>query len=178
MNLHSQPSVRLRAMEPEDIDFLYQIENDPALWDVGSTNVPYSRFALHEYMSSVTNDIYTDKQLRMIVETPERQVVGIVDLVNYDPRHQRAEIGIVIRHDERRNGYASAAIARLLVYSREVLHLHQIYAIVSEQNSPALALFENLHFEKTGILHQWLCKSDDNYVSAVLLQYFFAKKQV
>ena len=26
------PAVRLRALEPEDLDFLYRIENDEALW--------------------------------------------------------------------------------------------------------------------------------------------------
>ena len=33
--------IRLRAMEPEDLDVLYQIENNQKLWDVGTTNVPY-----------------------------------------------------------------------------------------------------------------------------------------
>ena len=43
----NQKRIRLRALEPEDLDELYQIENDRRLWDVGLTNVPYSRFALH-----------------------------------------------------------------------------------------------------------------------------------
>ena len=37
------PSIRLRAIEPEDLDLLYLIENDTRLWNVGTTNVPYSR---------------------------------------------------------------------------------------------------------------------------------------
>ena len=40
--------VRLRAMEPEDLDFLYAMENDKEVWDVGCTNVPYSRYVLHD----------------------------------------------------------------------------------------------------------------------------------
>ena len=42
------PAVRLRALEPEDLDFLYRIENDEALWDCGTTNLPYSRQVLME----------------------------------------------------------------------------------------------------------------------------------
>ena len=42
------PKVRLRAIEPEDLDTLYKIENDRTLWGIGPTNVPYSRFALHQ----------------------------------------------------------------------------------------------------------------------------------
>jgi len=30
--------VRLRAIEPEDLDLLYTIENDVSLWNVGTTN--------------------------------------------------------------------------------------------------------------------------------------------
>ena len=52
------PRVRLRAMEPEDLDILYRIENDMSLWDVGNTNVPYSRYALHDYIAHASHDIY------------------------------------------------------------------------------------------------------------------------
>ncbi|WP_455537312.1 GNAT family N-acetyltransferase, partial [Prevotella koreensis] len=75
----------LRAMEPEDLEELYAIENDRSIWDVGSTNVPYSRYALHEYIANATNDIYADKQLRLIIETNGGGVAGIVDLFHYDP---------------------------------------------------------------------------------------------
>ena len=61
--MKSLPVIRLRAIEPEDLDLLYRIENDTQLWNVGATNVPYSRFLLHGFISSSTGDIYTDKQL-------------------------------------------------------------------------------------------------------------------
>lgn len=43
--------IRLRALEPEDLDMLYEIENDRSLWNVGATNVPYSRYTLHDYIA-------------------------------------------------------------------------------------------------------------------------------
>ena len=46
--MNTLPAIRLRAIEPEDLDLLYQIENDSSLWDVGTTNVPYSRYTLHD----------------------------------------------------------------------------------------------------------------------------------
>lgn len=54
--------IRLRAMEPEDLDLLYHIENDRSVWGVSSTNVPYSRYAPHDYVAHAQNDIYTDKR--------------------------------------------------------------------------------------------------------------------
>ena len=78
--------VRLRAMEPEDLDLLYRIENDADLWAVGTTNVPYSRYTLHDYIATSADDIFADRQLRLIIETshPTPLTVGIADLINCD----------------------------------------------------------------------------------------------
>jgi diamine N-acetyltransferase len=35
-----EPNIRLRALELEDLDFLYHIENDDRLWELGVSNVP------------------------------------------------------------------------------------------------------------------------------------------
>ena len=104
-----QPKVRLRAIEPEDLDLLYQIENDRRLWKVGTTNVPYSRYTLHDYVATSADDIYTDRQVRLIIENEQGETVGMADLMNFCPQHVRAELGIVVLDAKRRQGYASAA---------------------------------------------------------------------
>lgn len=149
-------SVHLRAMEPEDLDLLYGIENDAELWDLGNTNVPYSRYVLHEFIANSTGDIYTDKQVRLIVENDEHEVVGLLDLVNFDPKHLRAEIGLVIERHQRRLGYAWAALNRLLDYARSTLHLHQLYVVIAVDNEPSLELFRKLGFVESGCLADWL----------------------
>ena len=86
------PKVHLRAIEPEDLDLLYRIENDVKLWNVGTTNVPYSRYTLHDYVANASDDIYTDRQVRLMVEDASGAVVGIADIVNFDPGNCRAEV--------------------------------------------------------------------------------------
>lgn len=54
--------ISLRAMEPDDLDLLYKVENDQELWEVGATNVPYSKALLRDFIMNATGDIYTDKQ--------------------------------------------------------------------------------------------------------------------
>jgi diamine N-acetyltransferase len=46
-NLHYQ-DIYLRALEPEDLDFLYQIENDSSIWQYGANKAPVSRFCLKQ----------------------------------------------------------------------------------------------------------------------------------
>ena len=169
MNSHSLPKIKLRAMEPEDLDMLYHIENDAKLWGVSSTNVPYSRYTLHDFIANSSNDIYADRQVRLIIENEEAQVVGIVDLVNFDPRHNRAEVGIVIQQSFRSQGYAQAAVIRLHEYASNVLHLHQLYAVIASIGTDVRSLFNYIGYKEVAVLPDWLFDGHE-YSDAVVMQ--------
>ncbi len=160
---------RLRALEPDDLDILYNVENDVALWAVGNTNAPYSREVLRQYLLSTTCDIYTDKQLRLVVETHDGEAVGMVDLLSFDAMNARAEVGIVTLAAHRQKGYGRSALQQLVGYSREVLHLHQLYAYVASDNQPSLRLFQSCGFVAACELRDWL-KTSSGYQSVVLMQ--------
>ena len=168
MNL---PIVKLRAMEPEDLDMLYQIENDSSIWHVGTNNVPYSRYALHDYIAHASGDIYTDKEVRLMIDNENNETVGIVDLVNFSPQHQRAEIGIVIKKGCRNLGYANAAIRKIISYAHDIVHLHQLYAIIEVSNEISLSLFESLGFSQGIRLKEWTFNGT-TYTDAVMMQKF------
>ena len=119
-------AMTLRALEPEDLDFLYSIENETDMWLVGCTNVPYSYYALQQYILNSTNDIYADKQMRLVILDEKKTPVGLIDLFNFEPRHLRAELGIAILREYRNRGYGQMAIDRLMRYCKRHLHLHQI----------------------------------------------------
>ena len=167
----NEPTMNLRALEPEDLDELYAIENDREIWNAGHTNVPYSRYALHDYIAHQQADIYADRQVRLIVENAEKQIVGLVDLVNFDPQHRRAELGIVVKQEFRRSGYGRAAVEKLLHYARHTLHLHQVYAIVDIHNAEARKLFLQAGFKEGTRLPDWLFDGQ-NYRDAMLMQTF------
>ena len=161
----------MRAVEPEDLELLYKIENDINLWDVGITNVPYSRYMLHEYMSSITGDIYTDKQVRLMIENEQGDVVGIADVVDFNPSHRRAEVGIVIMREHRRKGYGTAALRHIKKYAAHILHLKQIYAVVPNDNIQSLSLFRKADFIDDATLKNWLFDGE-KCKDATLMQYF------
>lgn len=167
-----EKTVRLRAIEPEDLDLLYKIENDRSVWNVGTTNVPYSKYTLHQFVADNTADIYTDKQVRMMVDNMAGETVGIVDIIDFNPTHRRAEMGIVICRNQRKQGYAYAATKQILTYCHDILHLNQLYAIVSHDNISAGKLFRKTGFQANTILKQWLYDGD-NYIDCTLFQYFF-----
>ena len=95
--LLSNDRVRLRALEPEDLELLYRWENDPELWEVGNTLAPYSRYILKEYIAGSDRSIYESRQLRfMIEECDTGTCVGIVDLFDFEPHPNRAACGIML----------------------------------------------------------------------------------
>lgn len=151
----------LRAAEPEDLDLMYLVENDTALWTVGSSNVPYSRYALRQFIEQTSNDINTDRQVRLVIAlTENRHAIGFVDLQNYDPRHRRAEVGIVLLPEWQHLGYAREVLGIIDRYASKHLFIHQLYALVSVDNVSALSLFSNAGYKRTATLPHWLCNGE------------------
>lgn len=164
------PAISLRALEPEDLDLLYCIENDDALWGVGITNVPYSRFLLHEFLSSSTGDIYTDKQVRLVIENESHQTVGLADLMSFDPKNMKAELGLVILRACRHQGYAAATILKIHDYASRTLHLHQIYVVIAVSNDNTLRLFQQMGYQQSARLADWLFDGE-HYHDAIVMQH-------
>ncbi|MDO7844958.1 GNAT family protein [Hymenobacter sp. M29] len=149
--------IHLRALEPTDLDFLYALENDRDIWGVSDTLAPVSRHELREYLVHAAADIYVVRQLRQVITTEIGQIpVGVIDLFEYDPLHQRAGVGITILASERRHGYARQALGLLKKYAREVLRLHQLYATVGASNGASMRLFQAAGFRRVGTRRQWL----------------------
>ena len=75
-------NVYLRALEPEDLEFIYEIENDESIWNVSNTQTPYSKFLIKQYLENAHLDIYEVKQLRLaICFNNSNKAIGLIDLL-------------------------------------------------------------------------------------------------
>lgn len=164
--------LHLRPLEPEDLELLYQWENDTTLWGYSGATVPYSRYLLKQYIESATSDIYQDRQLRLMIDDREENTtVGIIDLYDFDPSNARAGVGILIAPTMQQRGYATEALTLLVQYAFTHLQLHQLYAHVAATNLPSNRLFSHIKFTPTATLKQW-CKTPQGYVDIVVYQLF------
>lgn len=156
-NILTYGKVNLRPLEPDDLDLLYEWENNMDIWEVSNTKTPYSKHILAQYLVESANDIYTTKQLRLVIQNEQNQAVGAVDLFDFDPYHLRAGIGILVHDDKnRRHGYAEDALQALSAYALEVLGLKQLYANISEDNEGSIRLFTKTGFTQSCIKKDWL----------------------
>lgn len=163
--------VRLRALEPEDIDLLYRWENDVDVWKVSNTVAPFSKHTLRRFIENQQCDIYETRQLRLIIETvDDPRPVGAIDLFDVDPYNCRAGIGILIYGDQNEGqGYASQALALLVQYSFMVLMLHQLYCSIAVQNTRSFNLFRSKGFTVVGVKKDWT-RTTSNWQDEYMLQ--------
>lgn len=168
--LQSQ-NIYLRALEPEDLLFVYEIENDENIWEVSNTQTPYSQFLIKQYLENAHQDIYEAKQLRLVIcRNKDFKAIGLIDLFDYDPRNNRAGIGIVIKDETNRNqGFGAQALELMIQYSFLKLNIHQLFANINPENSASIALFTKFEFEKIGTKKQWNL-IDGNYQDEAFFQ--------
>ena len=147
----------LRALEPEDLEFVYAIENNESVWEVSNTQTPYSRFLIKQYLENAHQDIYEAKQLRLAICLNDTQkAIGLIDLFDFDPKNSRAGLGLVIADLASRNkGIGSEALELVINYSFQQLQLHQLYANIGSNNEISLQLFTKFGFQKIGIKKDW-----------------------
>ncbi|MGQ8335862.1 GNAT family N-acetyltransferase [Sunxiuqinia sp. A32] len=162
--------VKFRPLEPEDLELLYQWENDPAIWKVSNTLVPFSRYILKQYIAESHRDIFEAKQMRLIIEDENAKVVGAIDLFDFDPMHQRAGIGILIyEQEDQGKGLAFDSLQLIIQYARNILGLHQLYANITIDNMASIHLFEKANFKLVGTKKDWI-KSADGWLDERLYQ--------
>jgi diamine N-acetyltransferase len=150
-------NVNLRALEPEDLEFLYAIENNESFWEISHTQTPFSKYILRQYLENAHLDIFEAKQLRLLIEdSSTKKQIGLIDFFDFNPQHKRAGIGILIHPDFQQKGFASEALSIFINYAFTHLGLHQLYANITTDNAKSISLFTKHKFENIGIKKDWI----------------------
>lgn len=157
MTVLKNNKIYLRALEKEDLNFLFAIENNESFWEVSSTLKPYSKDVLNNYLSNAHQDIFEAKQLRLvIVDVLNNKNVGLVDLFDYNPHHRRAGIGILILKEYQNQGFANEVLRIFIKYAFNTLNIHQIFANIPIDNVTSINLFNKMKFTLIGTKKDWI----------------------
>ena len=163
--------IRLRALEPEDLELLYSWENNISYWTISNTIVPYSKYTLKRYLEDSHKSIYETGQLRLMIDhIADNATIGTIDIFDFDPYHKRAGVGILIANEQyRRKGYATMALKCLINYCFSTLMLHQLHCSILLNNSESIDLFKKVGFIQSGIKKEWV-RSLDSYMDEYMFQ--------
>ena len=163
--------IKLRALEPEDMELLYNWENDESHWLISNTISPFSKYTLKRYLENSHKNIYETGQLRLMIDhLSDKITIGTIDIFDFDPYHKRAGLGILIAVETyRRKGYASMALACLINYCFKTLQLHQVFCNILANNTESMDLFKKQGFTESGIKKDWI-KTSDGYMDEFIFQ--------
>lgn len=152
--------LRLRALEPLDVDFMYELENDSTLWQYSDRIAPLSRNQLETYAITYDADPFRAGQLRLVMCDEQSKPLALVDLYDIDSRAMHAYVGIVVAPSVRRRGVATSGLCLLADYCHRHLKLIHLAAKVAVDNVAASALFESCGYNVAGILPSWTMGED------------------
>jgi diamine N-acetyltransferase len=163
--------IKLRALEPEDLELLYEWENNITYWTISNTVSPFSKYTLKRYVENSHKSIYETGQLRLMIDhIPDKVSIGTIDIFDFDAYHKRAGLGILIASEEyRRKGYATMALTCLVDYCFKTLQLHQLYCNILVNNCESIDLFKKIGFVESGVRKEWI-KTSDGYLDEHMFQ--------
>jgi diamine N-acetyltransferase len=159
----------LRALEPDDIDILYDTENDKSLWKYSNTSSPFSKHSLKKFIENSHLDIIEHKQVRLVLSDKNNSPFGFIDLFKYDMINKRAGVGVIIFEKYRSRGFGSISLDLIENYVKKYIPIHQLYANISSENIESIKLFEKHNYLKVGNKKDWIYYNN-KYFNELLYQ--------
>ncbi|EJB4734899.1 spermidine N1-acetyltransferase [Listeria monocytogenes] len=140
--------LKLRPLEREDLKFVYRLNNDAKIMSYWFEE-PYEAFV--ELQELYDKHIHDQSERRFILEL-DGQMVGLVELMEIDYIHRRAEFQIIIDPKFQGHGYAVSATKLAMKYAFHVLNMHKLYLVVDKVNEKAIHVYEKVGFIREGEL--------------------------
>ena len=139
--------ISLRLLEDNDLEFLYEVENNSVNKKYGSDNGYLSKKTLKAYIKNSGADISVYGQQRFVI-TLNNIPIGLIDLFDFDQFERSAFVGIIIINEYQNNNYGSNALELLIYYSWDKLDLLFLYANINAANNTSVSLFNKFYFKK------------------------------
>lgn len=180
MNTLLGQHIFLRPLEPEDLQLLLQMENQPEDWLLSQQQVPWSVHLLENYLQQAAQDIYEAKQYRMVVALQtSKQAIGLLDFFDFDPKNKRVGIGIALVPKFQQKGFGKDALQTALHFVFQEWMVHQVYANILTHNQASIYLFKSLGFTWVGTKKDWILHRHqwhDEVMYQLLSSEFYANK--
>lgn len=149
----------LKKMTPEGINYLFEnYTTDEIKNQLGLTTD--AEFLKEKEKAKGGYKTYdrTIVQFKIILKETN-EVIGSCGFHNWYPDHSKAELGYALtKEDQKRKGYMSEAVSRVLEYGFHDMHLNRIEATVSPMNTASLSIIKKYGFTEEGYLRQHYCR--------------------
>ena len=148
-------NIYLRNVTSDDLDLILAWENNPDNWKVSSTTKPYNREQIEEFVN-LKQDIFEYEQLRLIIcLNTTNEIIGNIDLFDFEDEHKRVGVGIMIDELYRNKGFATQSLNLIEEYSKLILGVKNVFCNILTDNEISIKLFEKNKFQRIGVRKRW-----------------------
>ncbi len=159
--------LKFRPLEREDLRFVHDLDNNESVMHYWFEE-PYEAYV--ELCDLYDKHIHDQTERRFVVES-DGVSIGLVELVEINHIHRRAEFQIIIAPQHQGQGYATQATRFAIEYAFNVLNLYKLFLIVDCENTAALKIYRKLGFQEEGRLkHEFFV--DGEYRDALRMTLF------
>lgn len=143
--------VTLRAVEPGDLERVYEWMNDRDVTRFIMARYPMSRSDEEKWLAESSGKNGFARDVRLAIEAEDGTHIGTIGLHAVAPEDRSAELGIMIGDKSLwSNGYGTDAIQTLVRFVFEQMNLHRVSLGVIEYNERGFACYEKCGFVEEG----------------------------
>jgi RimJ/RimL family protein N-acetyltransferase len=157
INIWEGQRIRLRAVEPTDAEAHWLWNQDSQTSRrVDHVYFPQSREAARRWAERASVPERVGDDFHFEIETGAGELVGSLGTHMCDARNGTFALGVAVREEHRRRGYASEAIRLVLRYYFEELRYQKVTVQIYSFNEASILLFEHLGFQHEGRLRRMI----------------------
>jgi len=146
--------VRMRPLEPTDLERAYTWVNDPEVIRYLALRYPMSRKDEQRWLEEAPTNSFAGG-VRLAIETKDGVHIGNLDLHQANAEDRKAGLGIMIGDkDYWSNGYGTDATVTLLRFAFQEMNLNRVWLHVFEFNERAISCYKKCGFQVEGRLRQ------------------------
>lgn len=147
--------VVLRSLRDSDVPALFAVFSHPQVMRYWSTP-PLAAMEDAVVLLERIHEAFRKRALFQwgIALAGDNRVVGTFTLLNLHRVHRRVEVGYALGREHWGRGIAQDALAAMLSFSFDSLHMHRVEADVDPRNDRSLRLLERNGFRREGCLRE------------------------
>jgi RimJ/RimL family protein N-acetyltransferase len=156
----------IRLMEEEDLEFLRIMHNDGETLKWLTDIFQVTKEEQHSWFLKMS----TTRNVRryVAIEKKSNYIIGVARLDEIDLVNKNAVIGVDIKLESRRQGFAYETYNCLIDYAFNSLNLHRLSLVTLENNVGARNLYLKLGFEEEGIRAEAILR-DGKYINLICM---------
>ena len=145
------PRLTLRRLRPTDAPALLTMRADPAVMQFIPRPLMQSVAEVEAFIALINARTDQNETLNWAVALGSTdELIGTIGYVGFKPEHYRAEIGYMLHPSHQGQGLMQEALAAVLAYGFDQLHLHSVEAIIAPENTASARVLERAGFVKEG----------------------------